>query len=248
MPASIEEESPDEEMPSPRKKSKSMLPEVAEDTALSPGSGGALSASGSNAGEELFPTSASSSASSISAAQDANPTLMELENDREFELAELQRRTSISQNISPVSAAIAMCPRTISMNSPLGEGEYDVRFGDALVLGMYLEKVDNELCVTSFPRGVNGGMFGAEKSGQIGLYDAVLQANGHPLQHYQVDRALKMIKAQTRPLIIRFRRSKRVQQLMDMGFDREVATSALQKKNGDVQAAANLCFESATSK
>lgn len=173
---------------------------------------------------------------------------MDLDTDREFEMAELQRRSSTSQNISPVSAAIAMCPRTISMNSPLGEGEYDVRFGDALLLGMYLEKVDNELCVTSFPRGLNGGMFGAEKSGQIGLFDAVVQANGHPLQHYQVDRALKMIKAQQRPLIIRFRRSKRVQQLVDMGFARDVAAAALQKTHGNVQAAANLCFEGAAGK
>ncbi|RLN97375.1 hypothetical protein BBJ28_00018350 [Nothophytophthora sp. Chile5] len=169
--------------------------------------------------------------------------VMELEADREFELEELQRRDSTSQNISPVSAAIAMCPRTISMNSPLGEGEYDVRFGESLLLGMYLEKVDNELCVTSFPRGAKGGMFGAEKSGQIGLFDTVLQANGHPLQHYQVDRALKMIKAQSRPLVIRFRKSKRVQQLLDMGFTRELAVEALRKSNGNVQAAANECFE-----
>ncbi|RLN91948.1 hypothetical protein BBJ28_00013474 [Nothophytophthora sp. Chile5] len=169
--------------------------------------------------------------------------VMELEADRAFELEELQRRDSTSQNISPVSAAIAMCPRTISMNSPLGEGEYDVRFGESLLLGMYLEKVDNELCVTSFPRGAKGGMFGAEKSGQIGLFDTVLQANGHPLQHYQVDRALKMIKAQSRPLVLRFRKSKRVQQLLDMGFTRELAVEALRKSNGNVQAAANECFE-----
>ncbi|KAG7389455.1 UBA/TS-N domain [Phytophthora pseudosyringae] len=170
-------------------------------------------------------------------------TVTELETNPDIELEELNLRDSITQNITPVSAAIAMCPRTISMNSPLGEDEYDVRFGEALLLGMYLEKIDNELCVTSFPRGAKGGVFGAEKCGQIGLFDTILQANGHPLQHYQVDRALKMIKAQTRPLVIRFRKSKRVQQLLDMGFSRELAVEALQKKNGDVQAAANYCFE-----
>lgn len=221
LPASIEEESPDEDMPSPRKKAKP-LPDVEENATISPTS------------------------STEPAVANGSSDLMDLETDREFEMAELQRRTSQSQNISPVSAAIAMMPRTISMNAPLGDGEYDVRFGDALVLGMYLEKVDGELCVTSFPRGVSGGMFGAEKSGQIGLFDTVIQANGHPLQHYQVDRALKMIKAQTRPLIIRFRRSKRMQQLLDMGFSRDVAAAALQKTQGNVQAAANLCFEGAT--
>ncbi|GMF27880.1 unnamed protein product [Phytophthora lilii] len=170
-------------------------------------------------------------------------TVTELETNPEIEMEELSLRDSITQNITPVSAAIAMCPRTISMNAPLGEDEYDVRFGEALLLGMYLEKIDNELCVTSFPRGAKGGMFGAEKCGQISLFDTILQANGHPLQHYQVDRALKMIKAQTRPLVIRFRKSKRVQQLLDMGFSRELAVEALQKKKGDVQAAANYCFE-----
>ncbi|KAI9922516.1 hypothetical protein PsorP6_000938 [Peronosclerospora sorghi] len=171
-------------------------------------------------------------------------TVTELETNPDFEREELSRRGSITQNITPVSAAIAMCPRSISMNAPLGVDEYDVRFGESLLLGMYLEKIDNELCVTDFPRGAKGGMFGAEKCGQIGLFDTVLQANGHPLQHYQVDRALKMIKAQMRPLVIRFRKSKRVQQLLDMGFSRELAIEALRKNKGDVQAAANYCFES----
>ncbi|CAI5708381.1 unnamed protein product [Hyaloperonospora brassicae] len=171
-------------------------------------------------------------------------SMTELESNPDFELKALSLRDSIMQNITPVSAAIAMCPRSISMNAPLGVDEYDVRFGDSLLLGMYLEKIDNELCVTTFPRGVNGGMFGAEKCGQISLFDTILQANGHPLQHYQVDRALKMIKAQKRPLVIRFRRSKRVQQLLDMGFSRELATEALRRRSGDVQAAANYCFES----
>jgi hypothetical protein len=249
LPASIEEEA-EEEMPSPHKTPQSLLSDVAEDAALSPGGASASATSDAAPGSTFDPTSsASSSASSITTpTADVGSSAMDLETDREFEMAELQRRTSTSQNISPVSAAIAMCPRTISMNSPCSEGEYDVRFGDALLLGMYLEKVDNELCVTSFPRGVNGGMFGAEKSGQIGLFDAVVQANGHPLQHYQVDRALKMIKAQQRPLIIRFRRSKRVQQLVDMGFAHDVATAALQKMHGNVQAAANICFEGATGK
>uniref|UniRef100_K3WZ95 USP domain-containing protein n=1 Tax=Globisporangium ultimum (strain ATCC 200006 / CBS 805.95 / DAOM BR144) TaxID=431595 RepID=K3WZ95_GLOUD len=168
-----------------------------------------------------------------------------VESDREFELGEMKRRGSISRiNIMPVSAAIAMMPRTISMNAPLGDGEYDVQFGDdTVVLGMYLEKVGTDLCVTSFPRGVHDEMFGAEKSGQIGLFDLVLQANGHPLQHYQVDRALKMIKAQSRPLVIRFRRSPRVASLTDMGFSKELACQALAKSSGDVQAAVNLCFE-----
>ncbi|TDH64972.1 hypothetical protein CCR75_008052 [Bremia lactucae] len=121
----------------------------------------------------------------------------ELEICPDIELKELSRRNSVTQNITPVSAAIAMCPRSISMYAALGEGEYDVRFGEALLLGLYLQKIGNELCVTSFPRGANGGMFSAEKCGQIGLFDTVLHANGHPLQHYQVDRALKMIKAQT---------------------------------------------------
>ncbi|KAL4110281.1 hypothetical protein PRIC1_001973 [Phytophthora ramorum] len=170
-------------------------------------------------------------------------TVTELESNPDFELEELSLRDSITQNITPVSAAIAMCPRTITMNEPLGTDEYDVRFGESLLLGMYLEKIDNDLCVTSFPRGAKGGIFGAEKCGQIGLFDTILQANGHPLQHYQVDRALKMIKAQTRPLVIRFRKSKRVQQLLDMGFPHELAVEALQKNKGDVQAAANYCFE-----
>ncbi|CAH0480463.1 unnamed protein product [Peronospora belbahrii] len=178
----------------------------------------------------------------LSSGRDAH-IVTELEANRDFELEELSLRSSVTQNITPVSMAIAMCPRSISMNAPVGEDEYDVRFGDSLLLGMYLEKVDNELCVTSFPRGAKGGMFGAEKCGQISLFDTVLQANGHPLQHYQVDRALKMIKAQTRPLVIRFRKSKRVQPLIDMGFSRKLAVEALQKKNGDVQAAANYCFE-----
>ncbi|KAE9094834.1 hypothetical protein PF010_g16943 [Phytophthora fragariae] len=189
--------------------------------------------------EELHSVDEETTLSSVRGAH----SVTELESNPDFELEELSLRDSITQNITPVSAAIAMCPRTISMNAPLGEDEYDVRFGEALLLGMYLEKIDNELCVTSFPRGAKGGMFGAEKSGQIGLFDTVLQANGHPLQHYQVDRALKMIKAQTRPLVIRFRKSKRVQQLLDMGFSRELAVEALQKKNGDAQAAANYCFE-----
>lgn len=174
-------------------------------------------------------------------------SVTDLEFDVDAELAELSRRNSISQNITPVSAAIAMCPRSIAMNAPVGEDEYDVRFGEALLLGLYLEKIDNELCVTSFPRGANGGMFSAEKCGQICLFDTILQANGHPLQHYQIDRALKVIKAQTRPLVIRFRKSKRVQQLLDVGFSRELAIQALKKKKGDVQAAANYCFEKSLS-
>ncbi|ETL43543.1 hypothetical protein L916_05956, partial [Phytophthora nicotianae] len=44
-------------------------------------------------------------------------------------------------------------------------------------------------------------------------------------------------------LVIRFRKSKRVQQLLDMGFSRELADEALLKNKGDVQAAANYCFE-----
>ncbi|KAG7395855.1 UBA/TS-N domain [Phytophthora boehmeriae] len=214
MPPSIQEEAPDTERPSLRRQNDADLHSVEEEATLS--------------GER----------------QGGTAGVTELEADHDFEIEELGLRDSITQNITPVSAAIAMCPRTISMNSPLGEGEYDVRFGETLLLGMYLEKVENELCVTSFPRGAKGGMFGAEKSGQIGLFDEVLQANGHPLQHYQVDRALKMIKAQTRPLVIRFRKSKRVQQLLDMGFSREMAVEALQKTNGNVQAAANHCFES----
>ncbi|KAF4317533.1 hypothetical protein BBO99_00003079 [Phytophthora kernoviae] len=214
MPPSIQEEAPDTERPSLRRQNDAELHSVEEEATLS--------------GE-----------------RHGGPAgVMELEADRDFEIEELGLRDSITQNITPVSAAIAMCPRTISMNAPLGDGEYDVRFGETLLLGMYLEKIENELCVTSFPRGAKGGMFGAEKSGQIGLFDEVLQANGHPLQHYQVDRALKMIKAQTRPLVIRFRKSKRVQQLLDMGFSRELAVEALQKSNGNVQAAANHCFES----
>ncbi|DAZ96232.1 TPA: hypothetical protein N0F65_012594 [Lagenidium giganteum] len=170
--------------------------------------------------------------------------VVDVETNREFEMSELARKDSNSQNISPVSPAIAMCPRTLAMNSPLGEDEYDVRFGeDSVLLGMYLERIDKDLCVTSFPRALNGDMFGAEKSGQISLFDTVLQANGHPLHHYQVDRALKMIKAQSRPLIIRFRRSQRVAQLMDMGFSKEIAIEALQQCRGVVQAAANKCFE-----
>jgi hypothetical protein len=177
------------------------------------------------------------------ALQEKNQEIIKVEVDKEAEEAEIARDDS-HQNIVPVSAAIAMCPRTLAMNSPCSEDEYDVMFGEeSSVLGMYLEKIENDLCVTSFPRGVHGELFGAEKCGKINLFDSVIQANGHPLQHYVVDRALKMIKAQSRPLIIRFCRSKRVTQLMEMGFTREKATQALVQTNGDVQAAANVCFE-----
>ena len=167
-----------------------------------------------------------------------------LEVDVAAETAEVARKDS-KHNIVPVASAIAMCPRTPAMQSALQAGEYDVLFADdSRVLGMYLEKIDgDDLCVTSFPRGVHGELFGAEKSGRIALFDSLLQANGHPLQHYQVDRALKMIKAQSRPLILRFRRSTRVAQLVDMGFAADQAVRALQQSGGDVQAAANLCFE-----
>lgn len=222
-PMSIQESPDEEDLPSPRKKQLLSVEEEA------PGS----FANGSF----IEPQEAAAAAVGV--------TMLRVEGDRDFEMSEMKRRNSISRiNITPVSAAIAMMPRTISMNSAPGEGEYDVQFGDdAVVLGMYLEKIGTDLCVTSFPRGVNDELFGAEKSGQIGLFDLVLQANGHPLQHYQVDRALKMIKAQSRPLVIRFRRSLRVQSLMDMGFSSDVACEALTKTNGDVQAAANLCFE-----
>lgn len=220
-PMSIQESPDEEDMPSPRKK---QLLSVEEE------------APGFANGSFIEPQEAVAAVAA---------KMLRVEGNREFEMSEMKRRNSISRiNITPVSAAIAMMPRTISMNSVPGEGEYDVQFGDdAVVLGMYLEKIGTDLCVTSFPRGVNDELFGAEKSGQIGLFDLVLQANGHPLQHYQVDRALKMIKAQSRPLVIRFRRSLRVQNLVDMGFSSDVACEALTKTNGDVQAAANLCFE-----
>jgi hypothetical protein len=172
------------------------------------------------------------------------PEIIDVPVDRDVELAQLQHLGVMAQDILPVSAAIAMCPRTIAMNSPPAPDEYDVRFNEnSVILGMFLEKVGTELCVTSFPRGVNGDMFGAEKCGHIGLFDLVLQANGHPLQHYPVDRAMKMIKAQTRPLLLRFRRSPRVEQLTSMGFSKAKAAEALLKTRGDVQSAANYCFE-----
>lgn len=164
--------------------------------------------------------------------------------DREVEIDQLKHLGVSAQDIKPVSSAIAMYPRTNSMKSQPAADEYDVRFNaDSVILGMILEKIDVELCVTNFPRGANGEMFGAERCGHIGRFDLVVHANGHPLQHYPVERAMKMLKAQTRPLIIRFRRSPRVKQLMDMGFSQEKAIDALARTRGDVQAAANYCFE-----
>ncbi|TYZ56924.1 hypothetical protein PybrP1_001907 [[Pythium] brassicae (nom. inval.)] len=227
---SIQEVADEDDAPSPR---RPHLGSVAEEEPTTPD------------GSPTAPKAHSSAPPAAAASDPAEVMMLRVQSDRDFELGELKRRNSIMKiNITPVSAAIAMMPRTLSMNAAPGAGEYDVQFGDdAVVLGMYLEKIGGELCVTSFPRGVHGELFGAEKSGQIGLYDLVLQANGHPLQHYQVDRALNMIKVQARPLVIRFRRSSRVQSLVDMGFSADVAADALRKSNGDVQAAANVCFE-----
>lgn len=231
---SIQEVADEDDAPSPR---RPHLGSVAEEEPATP--------DGSPTAPRTSHTVAAAVGTTTLSTDPAEVMMLRVQSDREFELGELKRRSSIMKiNITPVSSAIAMMPRTLSMNATPGVGEYDVQFGDdAVVLGMYLEKVGGELCVTSFPRGVHGEFFGAEKSGQIGLFDLVLQANGHPLQHYQVDRALNMIKVQSRPLVIRFRRSVRVQSLVDMGFSPDVACDALRKTSGDVQAAANVCFE-----
>lgn len=155
-------------------------------------------------------------------------------------------KTSVArvQDIVPVAPSIAMQPRTIAINSPLQSDEYTVRFDDdCRVLGMYLEKIDGELCVTSFPRDSSDRMFGAEKKGQIQLYDVIVHANGHALSSLSVDRALQMIKAQQRPLIIRFRRSRKLNSLIEMGFSRLLAIEAMNRCKGNVEAAANFCFE-----
>lgn len=245
-PMSIQEESPDDDdAASPRKDRLLSVQEEPSGAASPTADAGASSAPGSPLDLESSSVAAAAPVDPVPPAATGSPTMLRVESDREFELSEMKRRGSISRiNITPVSSAIAMMPRTSSMTTPPGDGEYDVEFGDdAVVLGMYLEKVGSDLCVTSFPRGVHGELFGAEKSGRIGLFDLVLQANGHPLQHYQVDRALNMIKVQRRPLVIRFRRSQRVQSLLDMGFSHEIACEALVKCTGDVQAAANMCFE-----
>ncbi|EQC37204.1 hypothetical protein SDRG_05430 [Saprolegnia diclina VS20] len=150
---------------------------------------------------------------------------------------------ALFQSIKAVNAAIAMPPRTNIMNKACESDEYDVQFPvDAVVLGLYLEKIENDLCVTAFPRLPNGEAMGAEASGQIGLFDRLVMANGHPLGHYSVDRALKMIQGQTRPLRIRFQKSTRVKQLIEMGFDHEQAVAALLASRGSVEGAANQLF------
>ncbi|TMW65909.1 hypothetical protein Poli38472_003674 [Pythium oligandrum] len=251
LPGTIEESPEEEAQHSPAGK----LTSVQEDTGssspmLSPQSDKTTAVSSSTAEMPEEPAVEQSEPAPVAADPEPAPaveptvTLFDVPVNREFELAELEQLGIAAQDILPVSAAIAMCPRTLPMNSPCEPDEYDVRFSeDSVILGMFLEKLGPELCVTRFPRSVTGEMFGAEKCGHIGLYDLVLQANGHPLQHYPVDRVLKMIKAQSRPLILRFRRSPRVQKLVDMGFARDKAITALLLKRGDVQAAANYCFE-----
>ncbi|KAJ0395658.1 hypothetical protein ATCC90586_006205 [Pythium insidiosum] len=238
------QESLEEDAPSPKRPSH--LASVLENDVTS-------SPSATSTGQQILRSGSSSSSDApppSTPAVDPRPSvIIDVPTNRDAELAQLQRMGSTSsQDILPVSAAIAMRPRTIAMNSPLGPDEYDVRFGeDAVILGMYLEKIGSDLCVTSFPRGTKGEAFGAEACGQIGLFDLVLQANGHPLQHYPVDRALQMIKAQCRPLVIRFRRSPRVKQLTDMGFSADAALQALHQTRGDVPAAATYCMEHAGS-
>ncbi|ETV83195.1 hypothetical protein, variant [Aphanomyces astaci] len=151
------------------------------------------------------------------------------------------------QNITAVNEAIAMPPRTNIMLKPAQPHEYDVEFPvDAVVLGLYLEKLDDDLCVTAFPRTPHGAMLEAEASGVIGLFDTVVMANGHPLGHYSVERALKMIQAQKRPLRIRFKQSQRVQTLLDMGFTIDQALDGLRAARGSIDAAAEHCFTSQT--
>ncbi|ETW02651.1 hypothetical protein H310_06110 [Aphanomyces invadans] len=151
------------------------------------------------------------------------------------------------QNITAVNEAIAMPPRTNIMLKPLQPLEYDVEFPvDAVVLGLYLEKLDDDLCVTAFPRTPHGDKLEAEASGVIGLFDTVVMANGHPLGHYTVDRALKMIQAQKRPLRIRFKKSQRVQTLLDMGFSLDRALEGLRVGRGSVDVAAEHCSTSQT--
>ncbi|RHZ39285.1 hypothetical protein DYB31_014836 [Aphanomyces astaci] len=133
------------------------------------------------------------------------------------------------------------------MLKPAQPHEYDVEFPvDAVVLGLYLEKLDDDLCVTAFPRTPHGAMLEAEASGVIGLFDTVVMANGHPLGHYSVERALKMIQAQKRPLRIRFKQSQRVQTLLDMGFTIDQALDGLRAARGSIDAAAEHCFTSQT--
>lgn len=146
--------------------------------------------------------------------------------------------------VPPVSSAVAMQPRLGAMRKVPGSNEYDVEFsGSDLILGLFLEEVDGNLCVTRFPQGSNGEKFAAELSGKIGLFDDVVSANGYPLGHYKVDRAIRMIQAQARPLVLRMGRSTKMKQLMDMGFSQEIAAFGLKQSKGNVEQAANLCFD-----
>ena len=148
--------------------------------------------------------------------------------------------------IPPVASSVAMQPRVAAMKKPLSEGEYDVEFlASDRILGLFLEQVDGVLCVTHFPRGANDEIYAAEKCGQVGLYDAIVFANGYPLGHYTVDRAIHMIQSMARPLTLRFRSSNKVKQLTDMGFAYETAIAGLSACRGNVEMAANFCFERA---
>ncbi|OQS05058.1 inactive ubiquitin carboxyl-terminal hydrolase [Thraustotheca clavata] len=159
-------------------------------------------------------------------------SLLQLTSDGGF--AQANEGDTLYQSIRAVNAAIAMPPRTLVMNKPCNDDEYDVEFpADAVVLGLYLEKIENDLCVTAFPRQPNGEMMGAEASSKIGLFDRLLMANGHPLGHYSVDRALKMIQGQTRPLRLRFQKSTRISQLVEMGISREQAIAGLRASRGN---------------
>ncbi|KAF0700086.1 Aste57867_9365 [Aphanomyces stellatus] len=158
-------------------------------------------------------------------------------------LAQFVQGSKLWQNITAVNEAIAMPPRTNFMTKPCQANEYDVEFPmDAVVLGLYLEKVEDDLCVTAFPRTPSGETLEAEASGRIALFDTLVMANGHPLGHYTVDRALKMIQGQTRPLRIRFKKSQRVQQLVDMGLTTEQALKGLHAARGNIERAAEYCF------
>nr|CCA21421.1 inactive ubiquitin carboxylterminal hydrolase putati [Albugo laibachii Nc14] len=150
------------------------------------------------------------------------------------------------QDITPVSSAIAVQPRLAAMRAPLQANEYDVTYtAENRILGLHLAKFDGILTIIGFPRDSSGDKFGAELSGQIRILDSFVHANGHSLHHYSVKRAIQMLKAQQRPLIIRLKRSTKTKSLREMGFSQEMATNALLESKGDMEVASYYCIENA---
>ncbi|CCI49805.1 unnamed protein product [Albugo candida] len=158
----------------------------------------------------------------------------------------LQATFKFHQDITPVSSAIAVQPRLAAMRIPLQSNEYDVMYTDEnRILGLLLAKFDGVLTIVGFPRDSSGDMFGAESSGKIKILDSFVHANGHILHQYSVKRAIQMLRAQQRPLIIRLKRSTKTKSLLEMGFSNEMVTNALLNSNGDMEAASHYCIEKA---